>query len=51
MRISWVVGGQGVGRGLGVGGYRVKTHSLLGAWSKEIVEGLSLGHCRCMNCH
>ena len=39
MRISWVVGSQGGGRDLGVGGYRVKTRPLLGVWSKEIVEG------------
>ena len=51
MRISWVVGGQGGGPSLGVGGYRVKTRSLLGARSKEIVEGTSLGHCDCMSCN
>ena len=33
-----MVGGQGGGRSLGVGGCRVKTRSLLGVWSKEIVE-------------
>ena len=51
MRIAWVVGGHRGERSLGVGGYRVKTRSLLGAWSKEIVEGTSFGHCGCMSCN
>ena len=45
-----MVGGQGGGRSLGVGGYKVKTRSLLGARSKEIVEGTSLGHCGYVSC-
>ena len=46
-----MVGGKGGGRSLGVGGYRVETRSLLGAWSKEIVESTSLRHCGCMSCN
>ena len=46
-----MVGGQGGGRSLGVGGYRVKTRSLLGAWSEETVEGTFLGHCGYVSCN
>ena len=34
-----MVGGQGGGCSWGIGGYRIKTHSLLRVWSEEIFEG------------